>query len=59
MKTFSLFRTSIGIALGTILYDFVKSGLTGIDWYKAVFVACFSMSVLWLYHRFELKTPKK
>ena len=44
---------SIGMALGSVIYDFISRGPGSIQWGKALFVWVFSALVYWLVERFR------
>lgn len=55
----SIFAISIGLAIGTVIYQFLTGGVGGIDFYRASFVALFSMPILYMYFRFGGKLFSK
>ena len=49
---------SLGMALGTLLYDLLAHGFDQIDWYKGGFVFIFSLILTSIFPKLFLKKEK-
>lgn len=48
----------LGVATGVAIYEFAVHGLSGADWYKAVFVGIFCTLVFVIFRLFKAQTSK-
>ena len=49
-------QSSIGIGIGTLIYEFFARGLHQIKWGRVAFIVLFSMPIFWFFYRQKEKT---
>lgn len=46
MKIKSYAASALGAGLGTAIYDAYQKGLSGVDWYKVIFVTLVTLAIV-------------
>ncbi len=50
--------TGLGIGVGVAIYEVLTNGLSGADWYRAIFVGVFCIVVSAVYNAFKPKSVR-
>ncbi|MGM0428763.1 MAG: hypothetical protein ACQEQ2_00485 [Pseudomonadota bacterium] len=48
--------TGLGIGAGVAIYEVLRSGVSGADWYRAIFVGVFFTVIFAVYHSLKPKS---